>query len=489
MAFAKMPRKCISNKIFYYICATKLTKNKAKMNFRLLNMAVAVLFTALTVSCSKEVITEDEPSQEPNSTLNIRTRVGEETAGGTAAEVSYQVNIYVFGTDGKCCKYVQIGEGESEISIELLEGTYEVYAIAGADASSYALPAQATATKKSLVALTGEAHSDLMVAGNVVVLADGGENTLTLALQRKVMLVQSIVINNVPSSVKAVSVTIAPLYENLCVDGSYGEAQGPQEISLANDGGTKTWRSSGSEYLLPPSAANATITVNMTDGTGQLSSYSYTSAEELQANYKINIEGTYTEPLGVQLSGTIIGAEWDGERNISFDFDESGSTVTPGGGDTTGGDDQPDVSTEAPQPGTFYQDKYYVLKSETDGGVTEVTLMTTDETTVLSGTVADQEAVRSAVDGAIAEMTSASGIAGWRLPTQEEMEYVLANFKAIQDKMLDNSFTRLSAANAFYFLTADDGRISSYTFNGDGWLSDTLDEETKLRAFTTVTFR
>ena len=463
------------------------------MNFRLLGKAVAVLLTTAVVSCSKEVVAEDEPAKEPNSTLNIRTRVGEETAGGTGAEVSYPVNVYVFGTDGKCCKYAQIGEGDTEISIELLEGTYEVYAIAGADASSYALPAQAGATKKSIVALTGEAHSDLMAAGNVVVLSDGGENTLTLALQRKVMLLQSIVINNVPSSVKAVSVTIAPLYENLCIDGSYDEAQGPQEISLSNEGGTKTWRSAGSEYLMPPANANATITVNMTDDTGKLSSYSYTSAEELQANYKINIEGTYTERLGVQLSGTIIGAEWDGERNISFDFDESGSTVTPGGGGSTGVDggdgDQSGVSTEAPQPGTFYQDKYYVLKSETEGGVTEVTLMTTDEATVLSGTVTDQEAVRSAVDGAIAQMTSASGIAGWRLPTQEEMEYVLANFKEIQDDLLDNSFTRLSATNAFYFLTAGDGRISSYTFNGDGWLSDTLDEETRLRAFTTLTFR
>ena len=43
--------------------------------------------------------------------------------------------------------------------------------------------------------------------------------------------------------------------------------------------------------------------------------------------YKINIDGTYTEAVGVNLTGTITGATWLGERTISFEFDENDSNA------------------------------------------------------------------------------------------------------------------------------------------------------------------
>lgn len=46
-------------------------------------------------------------------------------------------------------------------------------------------------------------------------MAYGEENTLTLSLERKVMLIENVSIKNVPSNVIAVNVTISPLYENL----------------------------------------------------------------------------------------------------------------------------------------------------------------------------------------------------------------------------------------------------------------------------------
>lgn len=46
-------------------------------------------------------------------------------------------------------------------------------------------------------------------------MAYGEENTLTLSLERKVMLIENVSIKNVPSNVIAVNVTISPLYENI----------------------------------------------------------------------------------------------------------------------------------------------------------------------------------------------------------------------------------------------------------------------------------
>lgn len=54
-----------------------------------------------------------------------------------------------------------------------------------------------------------------MAAKNNVTLAYGEENTLTLSLERKVMLIENVSIKNVPSNVIAVNVTISPLYENI----------------------------------------------------------------------------------------------------------------------------------------------------------------------------------------------------------------------------------------------------------------------------------
>ena len=88
-------------------------------------------------------------------------------------------------------------------------------------------------------------------------------------------------------------------------------------------GDNRTWTASANAYLLPPSSTPASISVNITTASGT-KSYTYSTSDELEAGYKINISGTYTEAMGVSLTGTITGATWLGERTISFDFDESG---------------------------------------------------------------------------------------------------------------------------------------------------------------------
>lgn len=445
-------------------------------------IALATIVALAVTSCSKEVIMEETSKQEPNSTLNIRTRIGDEALQENGPKVSYPVNIYIFNTEGQCSEYLQITDESTDISVELLEGTYNVYAIAGADATTYELPTKEEATTESQIKLIGEKHGDLMTAENMVSLADGGENTLTLTLQRKVMLIQDIAIKNVPTYIKAVTVTIAPLYESLLINGSYAEEAGPQEITLTEEENTKVWKNAEGIYLLPPTSGSATITVNMTDNEGQIKSYSYTCSDELKANYKIKINGTYSERIGVELSGTITGAEWAGEEEITFDFDETGSEpIAPDDSNKDDGEDNPTISETAPAVGSFYQDKYYVLKSESSNGKTNVTLMTTEEAdNVIDREISvpnDQDAVRTAVDAAIAKLTADSDIKGWRLPTIEEMDYISENIDNIRVHF-ENAKKDFFDFSEFYFMTKQDV-ISSYSFS-----SKTNPEHTILAAYT-----
>lgn len=445
-------------------------------------IALATIVALAVTSCSKEVIMEETSKQEPNSTLNIRTRIGDEALQENGPKVSYPVNIYIFNTEGQCSEYLQITDESTDISVELLEGTYNVYAIAGADATTYELPTKEEATTESQIKLIGEKHGDLMTAENMVSLADGGENTLTLTLQRKVMLIQDIAIKNVPTYIKAVTVTIAPLYESLLINGSYAEEAGPQEITLTEEENTKVWKNAEGIYLLPPTSGSATITVNMTDNEDQIKSYSYTCSDELKANYKIKINGTYSERIGVELSGTITGAEWAGEEEITFDFDENGSEpISPDDITPDDEEDNPTISETAPAVGSFYQDKYYVLKSESSNGKTNVTLMTTEEAdNVIDREISvpnDQDAVRTAVDAAIAKLTADSDIKGWRLPTIEEMDYISENIDNIRVHF-ENAKKDFFDFSEFYFMTKQDV-ISSYSFS-----SKTNPEHTILAAYT-----
>ena len=109
----------------------------------------------------------------------------------------------------------------------------------------------------------------------------------------------------------------------------------------------------GSVYLLPPSSQPASVSVNVTIG-GTTTTYTYSTSDQLEAGYKINIEGTYTEAVGVSLTGTITGATWLGERTITFTFDESGATA--GNTDPTPDPTPTGAGSEwLPAAGTAYQ--------------------------------------------------------------------------------------------------------------------------------------
>jgi len=436
------------------------------------------------VSCSKdateEILGGESNGEAENSVLQVTTR------GTGEATISYPVQVYVF--QGDECRAVQtIGDAGQTLNIALVEGTYSVYAIGGASSTDYTLPTKEDATTTTALTLKeGRTLTDLMAASATATLVDGGTNTVTLGLTRKVMLLQDITISQVPTAATAVSVTIAPLWQALTVCGGFATAGHSQTIALTKQSDNRTWTTSANAYLLPPSSTPASISVNMTIG-GTTKSYTYSTSDELEAGYKINISGTYTEAVGVNLTGTITGATWLGERTISFDFDENGSSGS--GGDTNPTPDpSPTGAGSVPEVGSIYQ-TCYVLSVTDNGDNADVTLLSPNEVTMgqsyaqvtlgISGADAKAAAVAAAVDAKIAE-ADVDAISDWRLPMATELNAI----NAASDDINAAFDTDVSAAGNYLF-EATGSILYRSLAGGDG--AENFPANARVRPVVTVT--
>ena len=411
---------------------------------------------AMMAACSKDA-TEEMLGGESgngaakNALLQVTTRG---TGDADAATVSYPVQVYVFQND--ICRAVQtIGDAGQTLNIALTEGTYSVYAIGGASSTDYNLPTKDDATTTTALTLKdGKALTDLMAATATATLVDGGTNTVTLGLARKVMMIQDIEIKKIPTVATAVSVTFAPLWQNITVGANYAGTTGSSTITLAKQSDGRTWKlpsPSGEGQgvrLLPPSNQPASVSVNITIG-GATKTYTYSTSDQLEAGYKINIDGTYTEAVGVALTGTITGATWLGERTISFTFDENGANGT-------NGNNEPDpnnntAATDYPAAGSTYQGCYVLAADVADDGQSaELTLMSPSEATCVG--------TEAAVTAALATLGTAA-VSGWELPTKSQMQLVEA-------KLLSDD---ASLSGAFYLFRKSDNGIGYHKLGGTSW--------------------
>lgn len=450
-------------------------------NLSLFASALAVLGLTACEKTLVEDIADVGNGQVTNSVLQVRTR-----AGGSADEatVAYPVTVYVF--QGEECQAVQtIGDEGQTLNIPLVEGTYSVYAVGGASALDYVLPDADDATVTSAIALKeGKTHGDLMAASAAAMLTDGGTNTVTLGMTRKMMLIQDVTIKKIPTAATAVSVTIAPLWQALNVSGTYSTTNGSSTISLTKQEDGRTWQNAASAYLLPPSSQPASVSVNITIG-GTTKTYTYSCSDQLEAGYKINIDGTYTEAVGVNLTGTITGAMWLGERTISFEFDENGSSAVDYDNDSSG-DNNGNTIGDLPAVGSIYQGCYVLASTVADDGQSaELTLLSPNETTIGkayndASFIGHPEVLEALIDEKLAE-ADVDGISDWRLPTYDELNSIYASLDAINE-----AFESDVSASGKYLYDAGGTvlfRILSQT-TADGF--DNFGATARIRPITTV---
>ena len=414
------------------------------------------LAAAMLAACSDDVLEErasENANVAANSLLQVRTR-----GTGDEATISYPVQVYVFqgegsgGSGAECVAVQTIGDAGQALNIALTEGTYSVYAVGGASSSDFTLPAKDEATTSTVIALKeGRTLTDLMAASATATLVDGGSNTVTLGLQRKTMLIQDITISKIPSAATAVSVTIAPLWQSLTIGGTYSTVGQTTTIALTKQEDGRTWKNNaGSVFLLPPSSQPASISVNITVG-GATNTYTYSTSDQLEAGYKINISGTYTEAVGVNLTGTITGATWLGERTISFTFDESGSTAVntgSGSGEANGGSGGSEAGSAAanvPAVGDTYLGCYVLAVDDAEDHAEVLVVAPADITGTFYGSGAD-----NAVATALGTVT-VDGISGWEVPDRDQASLIF-NARGSIGGLTHNSYLCLNNGYKCFFV-------------------------------------
>ena len=199
------------------------------------------------------------------------------------------------------------------------------------------------------------------------------------------------------------------------------------------------------------------MSVNITVG-GTTKTYTYSCSDQLEAGYKINIDGTYTEAVGVNLTGTITGATWLGERTISFEFDENGSSTSAE--DNSSLDDENNSTVcDLPAIGTIYQGCYVLTN---DG--TAATLLSPNEVAI--GTMRTDFATTADMEDAIAErinQTAVDGISGWRMPTVVELNRMYSATDEI-NAAFSSDGTALTATRK-YLYTDSEGNVVTRTLN------------------------
>ena len=390
------------------------------------NFIAAVCGVATLSGCAKEVIYESMP--ELNSQLTVITRASDADDGTT---ITTPIRLYVFDEEETCVDMQTLDEETNTLSIALPEGDYDVYAIGGAYEERLTLPSKESAKKNSEIQLkNGKQHDDLMMGHASVALAANKENQLTLGMERMVLLLKSVIIKNVPSTAEAVSISLSPMYESVLLNGNYNGENGRYTIDLTEQG-DGVWKLTNPEEYLLPSIGKPTITISIDQ-----KSYSYTCDEEFIANYKLSIEGEYTETgssANVQLSGTITGVQWAGDKSIKFKFDENGSQKVEDDGEEEeedGNEEEPTIPKGMPAVGNIYNG-CYVLAVE---GNSVTILSSTEKDRVINGTDSEDNK-RSAIETELTQW-SVEGISTvWRLPNINEVQLIISSYEKISPQI------------------------------------------------------
>lgn len=379
------------------------------------------------VSCSEQESDLLSANQSSNSQLSIVTH----TRGGETPIAS----VYLFNGSNAFVRTLQTdaaGYTSASASVKLPEGSYTLCALSPNDLSHFQIPEAPTPTSAITLA-EGQTMSDLLIGTATATLADGANEEVDLELQRKVLEISSITISQVPDDVTGVTVSIAPLYSAVQFNGEY-VATDPvtATFTLATTATDGVWQVTPQQLVFPSNGV-PTITVTFTRDDEDPSNYTYETESAFAANNKYNIVGTYTEPLGVILSGGITLQPWVTDPTaVNFDFDESNTGNNSNSDPNTGGDnhssgtDNPNSNgsetTGSPVVGQTYKGCYVV--SVNSEAKTAVLLSPTERTDYSVGNN-DYNATEwlNLLHTELLSWPSIEGITGsWRIPTLDEIE-------------------------------------------------------------------
>lgn len=448
------------------------------MGNTILRFMSLIFVTSLCWSCSKDVASYEEidDSAAGSTVLRVKTRA----ADGSDASVSSPINIYVFDSKDKCVAYNQIGSAGSDASFKLAAGDYKVYSVAGADAEAYEIPTMENATIESVVSLKADKnHGDLMTAQNQVTLQNDIDSDVPLAMERKVLMLSGVTVNDVPDDITSITASISPLYENIRLDGEYSGKTGSVTVELEKSASSSKWENQCNLYILP-SVGNPLIKFTFKSSDGTTKTFTYLSEKPLRANYKVSMNVNYVKVKEPTLKCIITGVAWN--ENEEWSFDASEKDFVSGDGNTEESTpDEPEDNT-IPKVGELYKG-CYVLKSETTGNTTTLTLIgPKNRKDPFTYNVEDQQSIKDEVDAALAQM-AISGISELRLPTVEEMQEIKAYHSDLNKKLTSLKLDNIPLTTNFLAIKSNNTIV---TFSTGSWRDISMSIKCWLRPFATV---
>jgi len=477
------------------------------------HLLLPLLFLFVVISCEKSYSFGEEPTEESDSDTDSDSNTETDTETTTTTQLVvqvhmsasdtiteneiYPIHVYVMDTYGACSAFQQIRSANQDLEFTLSAGAYTVYAVGGA--ANYDLPIQQEAKTSTLLQpLNGKNPGDLRLGLSQVSVAKNKRTTKTIELTRRTFLMQSIKFENIPTDVTAVKLRVQPLYKNIALNGSYEDGNTSHSFTLHKQSDGHTWVSENSEYLFESSSNQTTLKLMLVRA-DSTTTYTYQCSGQLQANYRVNIIGTFADDESMTCKGTVQSSNWSCTKTVSFDFDNTNNirTVTESNEDVTA-----ELFGGAPERGTLYNN-CFVFRTQNIGDTTMVTLITPNEKNKIKisqskNTTTVAQSIKDNTKTALNSLR-VTGIKGWRLPSLQEMEYVEQHLDEINEMItLINNPTQVITPiernkfkyNCGYFFNADDGNIYVYEF-GTGVITKTPSSERatyKVRGFTTLKF-
>ena len=374
-------------------------------HYLILSIAALMGFVCL-VSCSE--LESDLPSSNHQLRIVTHTREGEAPLA----------NVYLFNAKNTLVRTIQTDAAGSyttaSASVKLSADTYTLCALNTSDLAHFQIPDNPTPTSVITKAID-QTMGDLQMATANTTLSDGASDEVNMTLQRKVLKLSTISISQVPSDVTGVSVSISPFYSGIQFNGTY-VATSPvvYSFNLVASSTTGLWELAPEQFVFP-SKGIPTITITLARDNNEATVYTYTADKALTANNKYNISGTYTEPLGVTLAGSIALQPWPADPTpVNFDFDEQNASNT-GNTDPNSGSGTDD-SSDVPVSGQIYKGFYVVSVNPSN------------KTAVLLANGQDNNMEKDRMDTYLSQLPKPENAVGdWKLPTIAECQSFLSD--------------------------------------------------------------
>lgn len=373
-----------------------------------------LLSVLMTLFSCDSYIYEDEPENEPLLTVTTR-------AANVNTNVSYPIALFIFSGD-KCIAIQKINSESDNVRVSLQAGDYDVYAIS--DINNYELPEKESATRLLPLKLKAEKsnHGDLMVAHGAVKMETGKEHSLTLNMERKVLKLNEIKVQNIPATAKSINVSVTPFTSMICIDGSRADDKTTYNVELKKQADGATWLVSPNVFLLPAIDQVVEIAIIIAFEDGTLKKYSYKSAEPFKENAHVNILAKY-ETLKTMLAINIQGEDWDEDQNIEYNFMEDASDPSQEG--------EHETASETFVIGNFYKGCYVFA---VDADKKTATVLCSDEKTNVMDYYNNESKNELALKTAL-QSFSVGGISKWRVMTEDEAKSIHQNIAEINDAL------------------------------------------------------